>query len=110
MAGFKHILVDEYQDVNAASARLLRAICGAGTDVWVVADQRQSIYRFRGAEPSNVAKFADGVRRHPPRARQQLPILRSGRPRFREVFRRHGRRRHGGTRGRRIAPMAARYR
>ena len=56
-ARFKHVLVDEYQDVNLASARLLRAICGAGTDVWVVADQRQSIYRFRGAEPSNVARF-----------------------------------------------------
>ncbi len=58
VAGFKHVLVDEYQDVNAASAFLLRAICGAGTDVWVVADQRQSIYRFRGAEPSNVSNFA----------------------------------------------------
>jgi DNA helicase-2/ATP-dependent DNA helicase PcrA len=56
-ARFKHVLVDEYQDVNLASARLLRAVCGAGTDVWVVADQRQSIYRFRGAEPSNVARF-----------------------------------------------------
>jgi DNA helicase-2/ATP-dependent DNA helicase PcrA len=54
---FSHILVDEYQDVNFASARLLRAISGIGTDVWVVADQRQSIYRFRGAEPSNVSRF-----------------------------------------------------
>lgn len=54
---FKHILVDEYQDVNRASSRLLRVLAGHGTDVWVVADQRQSIYRFRGAEPSNVARF-----------------------------------------------------
>jgi superfamily I DNA/RNA helicase len=58
IAGFKHILVDEFQDVNSASDALLRAICGATTDVWVVADQRQSIYRFRGAEPSNVSNFA----------------------------------------------------
>jgi superfamily I DNA/RNA helicase len=58
VAGFKHILVDEFQDVNAASDALLRAICGPGSDVWMVADQRQSIYRFRGAEPSNVSKFA----------------------------------------------------
>lgn len=57
VAGFKHVLVDEFQDVNFASAALLRAICGTGTDVWVVADQRQSIYRFRGAEPSNVSNF-----------------------------------------------------
>nr|WP_244500474.1 ATP-dependent DNA helicase [Methyloceanibacter methanicus] len=54
---FEHILVDEYQDVNLASARLLRALARPGADVWVVADQRQSIYRFRGAEPSNVARF-----------------------------------------------------
>ena len=63
---FNHVLVDEYQDVNLASARLLRAICGAGRDVWVVADQRQSIYRFRGAEPSNVSRFEEefGGARH----------------------------------------------
>lgn len=54
---YKHVLVDEYQDVNFASARLLRALCRPGDDLWVVADQRQSIYRFRGAEPSNVDRF-----------------------------------------------------
>ena len=57
IAGFKHVLVDEFQDVNSASDTLLRAICRNNSDVWVVADQRQSIYRFRGAEPSNVSKF-----------------------------------------------------
>jgi len=64
--GFKHILVDEYQDVNFASAELLMGLAKAGTDIWVVADQRQSIYRFRGAEPSNVASFASsfGGTRH----------------------------------------------
>lgn len=59
LAKFRHVLVDEYQDVNFASAALLRSICRAGTDVWVVADQRQSIYRFRGAEPDNVSRFVD---------------------------------------------------
>lgn len=54
---FKHILVDEYQDVNLASARLLQVIHKAGALPWVVADQRQSIYRFRGAEPTNVERF-----------------------------------------------------
>lgn len=56
---FKVIHVDEYQDVNLASARMLRAICNQGAVPWVVADQRQSIYRFRGAEPSNVTRFPD---------------------------------------------------
>lgn len=54
---FKHVLVDEYQDVNLASSRMLKAFCSAGANVWVVADERQSIYRFRGAEPSNVSRF-----------------------------------------------------
>ncbi len=54
---FKVIHVDEYQDVNLASARMLRAICKQGPVPWVVADQRQTIYRFRGAKPSNVTRF-----------------------------------------------------
>lgn len=54
---FQHILVDEYQDVNRASAVLLRDIAGAGRALWVVGDMRQSIYRFRGAAPSNVRRF-----------------------------------------------------
>jgi hypothetical protein len=36
---------------------LLRSLARDCEDVWVVADHRQSIYRFRGAEPSNVARF-----------------------------------------------------
>ena len=54
----RHVLVDEYQDVNRASARLLRAVVGDGNRLWVVGDARQSIYRFRGASGSNLAHFA----------------------------------------------------
>jgi superfamily I DNA/RNA helicase len=54
----RHILVDEYQDVNRASARLLKAVAGDGKHLWVVGDSRQSIYRFRGASSSNMALFA----------------------------------------------------
>jgi DNA helicase II / ATP-dependent DNA helicase PcrA len=57
IAGFKYILVDEYQDVNYASSELLASLSASGAAVWVVADQRQSIYRFRGAEPTNVERF-----------------------------------------------------
>lgn len=55
----RHILVDEYQDVNRASGRLLRAIAGKGKHLWVVGDARQSIYRFRGASSDNMSKFTD---------------------------------------------------
>ena len=54
----RHVLVDEYQDVNRASARFLKTIAGDGDRLWVVGDSRQSIYRFRGASSSNMALFA----------------------------------------------------
>ena len=53
----RHVLVDEYQDVNRASARMLRVIAGDGELLWAVGDSRQSIYRFRGASSVNMAKF-----------------------------------------------------
>ena len=55
----RHLLVDEYQDVNRASVRLLKALAGDGKRLWVVGDARQSIYRFRGASSGNMAAFAD---------------------------------------------------
>lgn len=55
----QHVLVDEYQDVNRASVRLLKAIVGDGKRLWVVGDARQSIYRFRGASSTNMTSFAN---------------------------------------------------
>lgn len=54
---YRHLLVDEYQDVNRASAKLLKALAGSGERLWVVGDARQSIYRFRGASAANMARF-----------------------------------------------------
>ncbi|WP_192244275.1 ATP-dependent helicase [Mesorhizobium silamurunense] len=54
---FTQVHVDEYQDVNRASAMLVREIAGDGSNLWVVGDARQSIYRFRGASAANVARF-----------------------------------------------------
>ena len=55
---FRHVLVDEYQDVNRACAMLLQQLAGDGKGLWVVGDARQSIYRFRGASPQNLALFS----------------------------------------------------
>ncbi len=55
----RHVLVDEYQDVNRASARLVKLVSGDAKRLWVVGDARQSIYRFRGASSANMAKFAE---------------------------------------------------
>jgi superfamily I DNA/RNA helicase len=55
---YGHVLVDEYQDVNRASVRLLKAFRPTGENLWVVGDARQSIYRFRGASPISMSRFA----------------------------------------------------
>lgn len=54
---YDHILVDEYQDVNRSSVRLLKALKPTGTNLWVVGDAKQSIYRFRGASSFNMSRF-----------------------------------------------------
>ena len=56
---YEHVLVDEYQDVNRASVRLLKALCGEGRNLWTVGDTRQSIYRFRGASSFNMGLFTE---------------------------------------------------
>jgi superfamily I DNA/RNA helicase/Zn-dependent peptidase ImmA (M78 family) len=56
-AQFPHILADEYQDINRASAQLVRRLAGEGQGLWAVGDLRQAIYRFRGASPANVREF-----------------------------------------------------
>ena len=56
---YGQILVDEFQDINFAMGRLLRALDGGRGVVWAVADPDQSIYRFRGASPANLERFGD---------------------------------------------------
>ena len=54
---YEHVLVDEYQDVNRSSIRLLTALRGDGENLWAVGDVKQSIYRFRGASTFNMPRF-----------------------------------------------------
>ena len=52
---YPEMLVDEFQDTNRAAAELLMLVAGpSGSGLWVVGDRNQSIYRFRGASPSNL--------------------------------------------------------
>ncbi len=53
---FKQILVDEFQDTNFAQNELVKLLASGG-NITVVADDDQSIYRFRGAAISNVLQF-----------------------------------------------------
>ena len=47
----RHVLVDEYQDVNRASARLLKAISGDGDCLWVVGDRGSRSIGFVAHRP-----------------------------------------------------------
>ena len=55
--GYRHILVDEYQDTNRIQAEILRLLATAHDNVMTVGDDSQSIYSFRGARFRNILDF-----------------------------------------------------
>ena len=54
---FQHILVDEFQDTNAIQYAWLRLMAGNETPIFVVGDDDQSIYGWRGARIENIHHF-----------------------------------------------------
>ena len=55
--GFRHVLVDEYQDTNYIQEQLLLKLAGTDKNLCVVGDEDQSLYRFRGATVRNILEF-----------------------------------------------------
>jgi len=54
---FRHIIIDEYQDINPAQYRFLRLLAGGKANICAVGDPDQAIYAFRGADVENFLNF-----------------------------------------------------
>lgn len=54
---FKHILIDEYQDTNAAQYAIVKLLVNNKSNICVVGDDWQSIYSWRGADFTNILNF-----------------------------------------------------
>ena len=54
---FKYILIDEYQDTNNTQYELISLLANENSNVCVVGDDDQSIYKFRGANIDNILNF-----------------------------------------------------
>lgn len=54
---FKHILIDEYQDTNAAQYAIVKSLVNDSRNICVVGDDWQSIYSWRGADFTNILNF-----------------------------------------------------
>lgn len=54
---FKHILIDEYQDTNAAQYAIVKSLVNEEKNICVVGDDWQSIYSWRGADFTNILNF-----------------------------------------------------
>ncbi len=64
---FQHVIVDEYQDTNTIQEQIFFALASGHSNICVVGDDDQALYRFRGATVENFVQF-------PHRCQQQLGV------------------------------------
>jgi DNA helicase-2/ATP-dependent DNA helicase PcrA len=58
-SSIEHLLVDEYQDTNAAQDALVKLLAGGALSLCAVGDEDQSIYRWRGARVEHILQFEE---------------------------------------------------
>ena len=78
----RHLIVDEYQDVNPAQERLIKLLTGPQSDLCVVGDDQQAIYQWRGSDVSSIVTFSS---RYPSVATFEITTNRRSRPQIIEV-------------------------
>jgi len=76
-AQLRHLIVDEYQDVNPAQERLIELLTGPQVQLCVVGDEQQAIYQWRGSDVSNIVSFPD---RYPAVTTFEITVNRRSRP------------------------------
>lgn len=83
----RHLVVDEYQDVNPAQERLIRLLTGPSVELCVVGDDQQAIYQWRGSNVSNIVTFAE---RYSPVTTFAITTNRRSRPQIIETANKFG--------------------
>jgi DNA helicase-2/ATP-dependent DNA helicase PcrA len=78
----RHLIVDEYQDINPAQERLIELLTGPQVELCVVGDDQQAIYQWRGSNVSSIVTFA---KRYPSVATFAITTNRRSRPQLIET-------------------------
>src|SRR5262249_5611441 len=76
-AQLRHLIVDEYQDVNPAQERLIELLTGPQVELCVGGDDDQAVYQWRGSDVSNILDFGQ---RYSPVAAFRIEVNRRSRP------------------------------
>jgi len=75
----RHLIVDEYQDINPAQEKLISLLAKPPVHLCVVADDDQAIYQWRGSDVSNMQEFP---KRYKPTTSHPLSTNRRSRPKI----------------------------